>query len=57
MPTNLEVAIEKKFEAEKAAQFHYTLMLACFVACLVNLVLVFESPAYAAALILMGLLD
>ena len=52
MPTNLEYAIARKLESEKEEQFAETSVLLCFVVCwLVNLLLIFESPAFAAAVI------
>jgi hypothetical protein len=52
VPTNLECAIARKLESEK--QFAETLMLLCFVLYLVNLLLIFECPAFAAAVICMA---
>jgi len=54
MPTNLEIATLRKLEAKKEAQFLQTVMLLCVISCLLNLMLVFESPAYAAAVSLSG---
>ncbi len=55
MPTDLEYAIARKLEAKstakREAQIGHTLMAICLILCLANLVLVFESPAYAAAVI------
>ena len=51
MPTNLECAIARKLESEKEEQFAETLMLLCVVLFLVNLLLMFECPAFAAAVI------
>ena len=52
VPTNLECAIARKLESEKEEQFAETSVLLCFVVCwLVNLLLIFESPAFAAAVI------
>ena len=49
MPTNLEIATLRKLEAKKEAQFIQSVMLLCVISCLLSLMLVFESPAYAAA--------
>ena len=51
MPTNLECAIARKLESEKEEQFAETLMLLCVVLCLVNVLLIFEYPGFAAAVI------
>ena len=51
VPTNLECAIARKLESEKEEQFAETLMLLCVVLCLVNILLIFECPAFAAAVI------
>lgn len=54
MATNLEIATLRKLEAKKEAQFILTVMLLCVISCLLNLMLVLESPAYAAAVRLSG---
>jgi len=52
VPTNLECAIARKLESEKEEQFAETSVLLWFVVCwLVNLLLIFESLAFAAAVI------
>ena len=51
VPTNLECAIARKLESEKEEQFAETLMLLCVVLCLVNVLLIFEYPGFAAAVI------
>jgi hypothetical protein len=51
VPTNLECAIARKLKSEKEEQFAETLMLLCFVLYLVNILLIFEWPVFAAAVI------
>ena len=50
MPTNLELALAKKLELEGEAEFIKTSMLLCF-AFLLNILFIFESPIFAAAVI------
>ena len=50
MPTNLERALAKKVELERSeSELVKTAMLLSFAACLLNILLVLESPAFAAA--------
>ena len=50
MPTNLERALAKKVELERnESEFTKTAVLLSFAACLLNMLLVLESPAFAAA--------
>ena len=51
MPTNLDPALARKRQSEDEAKFAQTLMLRCFAICLINILMVFESPLYAAAVI------
>jgi hypothetical protein len=55
MPTNLEGALAKKFRAKKDEAAHtQTVVLACFAFSLMNLLLIFESPAFAVAVMCTG---
>ena len=50
MPTNLERALAKKLCIKKEeAALTQTVMLGCFAVCLANLLLIFQSPAFAVA--------
>lgn len=50
VPTNLESAIARRLRAKKdEASLTQTVMLGCFAICLVNLLLIFESPAFVIA--------
>ena len=51
VPTNLELALAKKLELEGEAEFIKTSMLLCFAFCLLNILFIFESPIFAAAVI------
>jgi hypothetical protein len=50
MPTNLESALAKNLRIKKdESALTQTVMLGCFAICLANLLLIFESPAFAVA--------
>jgi hypothetical protein len=51
VPTDIRRAIATKLQLEKEVEFAKTGILLCFVICLLNLLLIFESPAFAAAVI------
>jgi hypothetical protein len=45
VPTDIRRAIATKLQLEKEAKFAETGILLCFALCLLNLLLIFESPA------------
>jgi len=51
VPTDIRRAIATKLQLEKEAEFAETGILLCFALCLLNLLLILESPAFAAAVI------
>ena len=50
-PTDFRRAIATKLQLEKEVEFAETGILLCFALCLLNLLLILESPAFAAAVI------
>ncbi len=50
MPTNLQRAIAKKLDAQAETKFMHSVMLVCVAVCLMHLLIVMESPLFAAAI-------
>ena len=51
VPTDIRRAIATKLQLGKEAEFAETGILLCFALCLLNLLLILESPVFAAAVI------
>jgi hypothetical protein len=55
MPTELAVALTRKREAKAQTHAGVTLVLICFIACLIAIVLLFVDKSFAEAVELSGL--